>query len=145
MLLFVFILNLCIRYEESENLQSDDDVSLSERIKHYIQREEDISQHQLWNKDGFWEDALMIGLKAQLDMMDPVLWDELDTEMLKEKVLGASSSSCLENQCSLALHNMIFGQLGTLAFTMHEMGLPKQEVPVSLSLSDASLALRSRS
>lgn len=72
----------------SPNHDSQDDESLSEKIKHYIQREEDISQHDLWNQDGFWEDALMIGFKAQLDMMDPVLWDELDPEMLKEKVLG---------------------------------------------------------
>jgi hypothetical protein len=61
---------------------------MNDQLKHYIQREEDISQHHLWNEDGFWEEALMIGLKAQLDMMDPVQWDELDSELLKEKVLG---------------------------------------------------------
>lgn len=34
----------------------------------------------------------MIGLKAQMDMMDPVLWDDLDNDLLKEKVLGQAPS-----------------------------------------------------
>lgn len=34
----------------------------------------------------------MIGLKAQMDMMDPVLWDDLDNDLLKEKVLGQTPS-----------------------------------------------------
>eukprot|EP00604_Paraphysomonas_vestita_P001008 CAMPEP_0174819188 /NCGR_PEP_ID=MMETSP1107-20130205/2281_1 /TAXON_ID=36770 /ORGANISM="Paraphysomonas vestita, Strain GFlagA" /LENGTH=614 /DNA_ID=CAMNT_0016032233 /DNA_START=570 /DNA_END=2414 /DNA_ORIENTATION=- len=115
-------------HEENDDEDKDSIIDIKEDeddVKHYIQREEAICQHNIWSKDGFWEDALLIGLKAQLDMMEPVLWDELDSEQLKEKVL--------------ALHNMIFGQLGTLAFTMHEMGLPKHEVEkLILSLSEGA-------
>lgn len=28
----------------------------------------------------------------------------------------------------LAIHNMVFGQLGTIAFTMQQMGLPQKQV-----------------
>jgi hypothetical protein len=119
--------------------------SAKDRMKHYIQREEDISQHQLWSQDGFWEDALMIGLKAQLDMMDPVLWDDLDSDLLKEKVLGKPPPPSVLHLliATLALHNMIFGQLGTLAFTMHEMGLPELDVGTSSSCSPHRSSLAS--
>jgi len=82
--------------------------------KHYVQREQEIREHKLWHLKGFWEDALMHGVKAQLNMMEPVLWDELEPDMLREKVI--------------AIHNIVFGQLGTMAFTMHEMGLLQEEV-----------------
>ncbi|CAE7834093.1 unnamed protein product, partial [Symbiodinium microadriaticum] len=55
--------------------------------KCYIQHETVIHQHKLWHLDGFWEDALLEGVMAQLDLMDPVEWDELDPEQLKEKVI----------------------------------------------------------
>jgi hypothetical protein len=87
-----FVLNVVSRNILDTHPTSDDDSlpdhSHSSPLKYYVQREEEISQHSLWSKEGFWEDALLIGLKAQMDMMDPVLWDELDGEQLKEKVLG---------------------------------------------------------
>lgn len=82
--------------------------------KHYLQREPDIAHNLIWKSDQFWEDSLSIGLSEQLDMMDKVRWDELDADILKEKII--------------AIHNMIFGQLGTIAFTMHEMGLSRRQV-----------------
>lgn len=56
--------------------------------KHYIQREAEINQHELWHTAGFWEDALSHGLRQQMVMMDPVQWDELEPEALNEKVMG---------------------------------------------------------
>jgi hypothetical protein len=56
--------------------------------KCYIQHDSEIHQHKLWRLDGFWEDALLQGVQAQMDMMESVLWDELEPEHLKEKVIG---------------------------------------------------------
>jgi hypothetical protein len=41
-------------------------------------------------------------------------WDELSPEALREAVIS--------------VHNMIFGQLGSLSMTMLEQGLTKEEV-----------------
>jgi hypothetical protein len=35
-------------------------------------------------------------------------------------------------RAGVAIHNILFGQLGTLAFTMHEMGLEKSYVSNSV-------------
>ncbi len=59
--------------------------------KHYLQKEPEISHHSIWRGDQFWEDALVIGLAAQLDLMERVRWDELDAEVLREKILGGSN------------------------------------------------------
>ena len=56
--------------------------------KCYIQHEAGIHQHNLWHLDGFWEDALLEGVTSQLNLMEAVLWDELDPDQLKEKVIG---------------------------------------------------------
>lgn len=32
----------------------------------------------------------------------------------------------------IAVQNIIFGQLGAMAFTMHEIGLPRDKVPFNL-------------
>ena len=42
------------------------------------------------------------------------LWDELGQEALREAVLG--------------VHNIVFGQLGVIAFTMHELDMPCEHV-----------------
>lgn len=55
---------------------------------HYVQCEPEINQHELWHTAGFWEDALSHGLREQMVMMDPVQWDELEPELLNEKVMG---------------------------------------------------------
>lgn len=87
-------------------------------VKHYLQREPDIVHNLIWKSDQFWEDSLSIGLSEQLEMMERVRWDELEADVLKERII--------------AIHNMIFGQLGTIAFTMHEMGLPRKHVCLPL-------------
>lgn len=71
--------------------QADHEQSLVDH-KCYIQHESEIHQHKLWRLDGFWEDALLQGVQAQMDMMEAVLWDELEPDHLKEKVIG-------ENYC----------------------------------------------
>jgi hypothetical protein len=50
--------------------------------------------------------------------MERVRWDELEADVLREKII--------------AVHNIVFGQLGTIAFTMHEMGLPQKLVCLPL-------------
>jgi hypothetical protein len=63
-------------------------LSEEDRSRYYVQREPEINQHELWHTPGFWDDALGNGLKEQMTMMEPVKWDELDPELLKEKVTG---------------------------------------------------------
>jgi hypothetical protein len=71
---------------------SGENVSTSETaphtVKRYLQQEKSINQHAMWQVHGFWEDALLNGIKSQLDLMEPVLWDELEPDVLKEKVIG---------------------------------------------------------
>jgi hypothetical protein len=59
-----------------------------EDSRHYVQREAAINQHELWHTVGFWDDALSHGLREQIAMMEPVQWDELEPDILKEKVTG---------------------------------------------------------
>ncbi len=51
-------------------------------------------------------------------MFQPILWDDLTAEQLRETVAGT--------------HNIIFGQLATIAFTMYEIGLTFEEVMVNI-------------
>jgi hypothetical protein len=53
-------------------------------------------------------------ISAQLQFTSPVVWDEMLADTLREAVVD--------------IHNIVFGQLGTLAFTMHEIGLSFEEV-----------------
>lgn len=104
--------NMSITFHKLIDNEIGSDSTKSNR--HYVQNESEINQHELWHTLGFWDDALSHGLREQITMMEPVQWDELEPEVLKEKVA--------------AIHNILFGQLGTLAFTMHEMGLEKSYV-----------------
>ena len=68
--------------------EKEESGSDTELRKHYIQREVEINQHELWHMVGFWDEALSNGLREQLTMMDPVEWDELPPDVLTEKVVG---------------------------------------------------------
>jgi hypothetical protein len=72
--------------------------------------------HPIWRQNGFWEAALDHGVSAQLRgwTAEPVLWDELAPEALREAVVG--------------VHNIVFGQLATISFTMREIGIGREEV-----------------
>lgn len=63
---------------------------------------------------GFWETALKEDIFQQLDKSPVEPWDELSPEALREAVIN--------------IHSMVYGQLGSLAMTMNEQGLTKNEV-----------------
>lgn len=54
----------------------------------YIQREHKIYEHPLWRKQGFWGTTLIESTLAQMRMTQPVLWDELNQDELRETVIG---------------------------------------------------------
>jgi hypothetical protein len=70
--------------------------------------------HPIWRTKGFWESALFERISGELGMFQPILWDDLSPEQLRETVAGT--------------HNIIFGQLATIAFSMFEIGLTFEEV-----------------
>lgn len=82
--------------------------------KIYIQREKEIREHRIWRSHRFWEDALQQNVLQQLRLIDSGCWDNMSTAELHESTSG--------------VHNIIFGQLGAMAFTMHELGLPRLQV-----------------
>jgi hypothetical protein len=83
--------------------------------KQYLQIDERLKGHPIWRKQHFWENALKEGVFAEMEKMQPSHWDELSPESLKEAIIN--------------IHNLVFGQLGTLSLTMHEQsGLEKREV-----------------
>eukprot|EP01035_Chromulina_nebulosa_P019370 gene19370-25237_t len=86
--------------------------------KLYLLKEDVIKGHSIWHGKGFWEYSLIERLSTELQVNTPVLWDELSPEALREAVVG--------------IHNIVFGQLGTIAFTMHELGLPFEEVQATV-------------
>lgn len=53
-------------------------------------------------------------ISAQMQFTTPVIWDDMVADTLREAVVD--------------IHNIVFGQLGTLAFTMQEIGLSFEEV-----------------
>ena len=85
--------------DNRQNAECKDDVAsgttasdskASEReLKHYIQSENIIRRHVIWRLPGFWEDALLEGVKNQLNHMEPVLWDELDEDTVRGSVTGS--------------------------------------------------------
>ncbi len=85
--------------------------------KRYLQAEAKLNGHPIWRKAGFWELALQEGILAQMDLNERTVWDELNPEALREAVIG--------------VHNIVFGQLGTLSFAMHDLGLSAEEVRVA--------------
>jgi hypothetical protein len=96
----------------SEAAQSSVPMSAS---KQYLQTDERLKGHPIWRKQHFWENALKEGVFVEMEKMQPSHWDELSPEGLKEAIIN--------------IHNLIFGQLGTLSLTMREQsGLDKNEV-----------------
>ena len=53
---------------------------------------------------------------AAAPLSSVVRWDDMPAEALREAVMG--------------VHNLIFGQLGALSMTMHELGLALHEAEV---------------
>ena len=96
--------------ENDENL----DESGSGENKKYLQSDHRLLRHKIWKKPGFWEEALKESVFAQLGPHVSTKWDEMNTEELREVVSG--------------VHNILFGQLGTLSFSMLQQGLTKEEV-----------------
>jgi len=84
--------------------------------KRYLQGEKAFMQHTIWRQQGFWDTALLEGTIGLLEQSDSahMSWDELPFDQLREKVIG--------------VHNIVFGQLGSLAFAMHQSGLDFAEV-----------------
>ena len=109
--------------------------------KCYIHKEKKFQEHAVWRKDGFWDVAMLMGVTRQLDrqhgeiecasnqesdhvhsphLEDPsastlIHWDDIESEEeLRDLVVE--------------MHNCIFGQLGSIAFTMHDVGLSMHEV-----------------
>ena len=56
----------------------------------YLCCEEALRTHPVWQVEGIWEAALSEGVSAQIRCwaLDPVLWDELSQEAMKEAVIG---------------------------------------------------------
>lgn len=83
--------------------------------KRYLQADGRLKKHPIWRKQNFWENALKEGVFVEMEKIQPTPWDELSPEGLKETVIN--------------IHNLVFGQLGTLSLTMREQsGLEKREV-----------------
>lgn len=101
-----------MRIMNMANTFHSQDNDLSSRI--YLSKERDISKHPIWLGQGFWESSLMERLSTELQFQPPVNWDDLSQELLRETVVS--------------IHNVVFGQLGTIAFNMHELGLSFEEV-----------------
>ena len=70
---------------------------------------EGVREHPIFGAEGFWDEALNAGVSAQMLnwASEPVLWDELEADALHGAVV--------------AVHNIIFGQLATISFTMREV------------------------
>jgi hypothetical protein len=57
--------------------------------KRYLQTEARLSRHPIWRKAGFWELALLEGIVNQMGLSEqPILWDELSPDALREAVIG---------------------------------------------------------
>ena len=82
--------------------------------KIYLMHHDTIKNHTIWRLEKFWEKSLDSAVKNQISCQPCVKWDDLDQNNLSDLVLST--------------HNLIFGQLVTLAFTMHELGLEFEEV-----------------
>lgn len=103
--------------EPSINETGQQPVAITTRL--YLQQDPCLRNHSIWRQEGFWDSALFIGIAAELDHREAVLWDDLPVETLREEVVG--------------IHNIVFGQLGTMAVTMHEVGLSHVEVAKKLT------------
>jgi hypothetical protein len=113
----------------SDNTNPDNDKNDSniDRKRWYVQKDKLLMEHALWNRKDYWHAAMMEGVASQLDNMDAVIWDELSPEALHERVIS--------------VHNLIFGQLGTIIITMRELGLSKDEAQSNILTLSRTLQL----
>ena len=98
---------------DDSNYNNDNNNNDDSTNKRYVQKDQLLMEHAMWNRKDFWHAAMMEGVASQLDNMDTVIWDELNPDALRETVIS--------------VHNLIFGQLGTIIITMRELGLSKDE------------------
>ena len=96
------------------HLKHPESIILDNDERHYILKSDEIKTHPIWRSKGFWEYSLMERISTDLQYGVPVLWDEMSSDGLREAVIS--------------IHNIVFGQLGAIAFTMHELGLTYNEV-----------------
>lgn len=82
--------------------------------KRYIVQEHSFRGHTIWRSEKFWERALTGAVRSAISCHEVVLWDDLEQGPLVDLVIST--------------HNLIFGQIVSLAFTMHELGLEFEEV-----------------
>eukprot|EP00981_Chlorochromonas_danica_P010618 scaffold3290_cov165-Ochromonas_danica.AAC.61 len=82
--------------------------------KHYLQGDPRLRDHSIWKQEGFWSSALRQSVLAELNRSPPIHWADLSPEELRETVI--------------AVHNVIFGQLGSLSFVMQQQGLSSDEI-----------------
>lgn len=90
--------------DEDDNSLTGEDIE----VRHYVQREEDIGQHKLWRRNGFWDEALMVWLRDNMEVMEPVQWDELPADALRERVLG-DSWTCMQHFLEIAVIHYLLG------------------------------------
>ena len=100
-------------YHTLSGIPGAHDKSLGENKK-YIMHVSEFRGHSIWKSPGFWEHALNETVYQQLALQEALKWDDLGQSVLIENVLNT--------------HTLIFGQLASLAFTMHELGLEFEEV-----------------
>ena len=103
-----------IRNMKSEPLLNVNGNASSTSAKQYIMHISEFRDHTIWKSSGFWDQALEETVRQQLDLQDALKWDDLGQTILIENVIN--------------VHNLIFSQLVSLAFTMHELGLEFHQV-----------------
>lgn len=124
-----YTLDLPLDGDDANDLDDNNSVSgtnsrgkggMGEISKRYLQAEDRLKHHPIWRKQGFWETALKEGLFVEMEKLKPShSWDELSPEGLRETVIS--------------IHNLVFGQLGTLSFTMREQGsIDKKDVAANV-------------
>ncbi|CAM9564402.1 unnamed protein product, partial [Sphacelaria rigidula] len=75
----------------------------------------DLRDHDLWKHPRFWDEALMLGVKEQLqEGPAAVRWDDLQGEARRDAVART--------------HNVVFSQLASIAFNMLECGVDSSRV-----------------
>lgn len=105
--------------------------------KHYLQSDPRLRDHSIWKQEGFWSSALRQSVLAELNRSPAIHWSDLSPEELRETVIGGVCwfTNLLAwvlmfslTLLWLAVHNVIFGQLGSLSFVMQQQGLSSDEV-----------------
>ena len=100
------------------NLSEEAGVTASNRsitTRLYLQQDPCLRNHAIWRQEGFWDSALFIGIAAELDHRDAVLWDDLPAETLREEVVGKAWSRLVRSYSFITLRWLcLFGGCYTL-------------------------------